>query len=186
MKKTLLASLGIVLLAYPAASWYLGVRVESVLDAHYRQLESMAYVTVSERHYERGVFGATESVTLELFAELMKQLDDGTSPRTPLQITLRSRIRHGPFAGGRLAVATMRGELLLDPEIQAEVDRLTGGRACSAAGPSSSSTAAAPGSSAARPSPRPLPTRTRARRSVWSGGAFAARWRSRRRCSATA
>lgn len=127
MKKALLAALGIALLAYPAASWYLGIRVESVLDDHYRQLESMAYVTVSERHYERGVFGATESVTLEIFGELMKGLGGGASPRTPLLLTLRSRIRHGPFAGGSLAVAAMHSELRLDPEVQAEVDRLTGG-----------------------------------------------------------
>ncbi len=127
MKKALLAALGIVLLAYPAISWYLGIRVESVLDDHYRQLESLAYVTVSERHYERGVFGATESVNLELFSELMKGLNDGTPPQTPLHLTLRSRIRHGPFAAGSLAVAAMHSELRLDPEVQAEVDRLTGG-----------------------------------------------------------
>lgn len=127
MKKALLVSLGIVLLAYPTASWVLGARVESALDAHYRQLESMAYVTVSERRYERGVFGATESVTLELFGDLMRGLDGGTSRRTPLLLTLRSRIRHGPFAGGHLAAAAMHGELQLDADIQAEVDQLTGG-----------------------------------------------------------
>lgn len=127
MKKALLTSLGIALLAYPAASWYLGVQVESALNAYHRQIDSSSYVTVSERHYERGVFGATESLTLELFGDLTRGIEGGTSPRTPLHLTLRSRLRHGPFAGGRLAAAVLDSELQLDPETRAEIDRLTGG-----------------------------------------------------------
>ena len=124
MKKTWLALLAAPVVAYPAAAWYLGSQVESTLSAQYEQVETLPYMKLVERSYERGVFSATESVTIELFGAMMQTLrqaaPDGQAAE-PMRIRFSSQIQHGPFAGGALAAAVVDSELVLDAATQAEV-----------------------------------------------------------------
>lgn len=134
MKKSWLALLAVPALAYPAAAWYLGARVESTLDAQYQQLESLPYAKVVERRYERGVFGATESVTLELFGDMMRAMHNAAdtpdgAPTQPLRLRFTSQIQHGPFAGGALAAAVVDSQLVFDTDTQAELAKLFGANA---------------------------------------------------------
>ncbi|TVO58836.1 YdgA family protein [Denitromonas halophila] len=129
MKKTWLALLAVPVVAYPAAAWYLGSQVESTLSAQYKQVETLPYMKVVERTYERGVFSATESVTVELFGAMMQAVQQATPdapPAEPMRISFRSQIQHGPFAGGTLAAAVVDSELVLDAATQAEVAKLFG------------------------------------------------------------
>ncbi len=129
MKKTWLALLAAPVVAYPAAAWYLGSQVESTLSAQYKQVETLPYMKLVERSYERGVFSATESVTIELFGAMMQTLQqdapDG-QPTEPMRIRFSSQIQHGPFAGGALAAAVVDSELVFDAATQAEVAKLFG------------------------------------------------------------
>ncbi|MCB1953608.1 MAG: YdgA family protein [Zoogloeaceae bacterium] len=129
MKKTWLALLAAPVVAYPAAAWYLGSQVESTLNAQYKQVETLPYMKLVERTYERGVFSATESVTVEAFGAMMHAMQQATPdapPAEPLRIRFNSQIQHGPFAGGTLAAAVVDSELVLDAATQAEVAKLFG------------------------------------------------------------
>ncbi|MBT0960088.1 YdgA family protein [Denitromonas iodatirespirans] len=130
MKKSWLALIAAPVIAYPAAAWYLGARVESTLDAQYKQAETLPYAKIVERTYERGVFSASESVTIELFGDMMRALqasaDAPDTPAQPLRIRFQSQIQHGPFAGGALAAAVVDSELVFDADTQAEVAKLFG------------------------------------------------------------
>lgn len=129
MKKSWLALLAAPVVAYPAAAWYLGSQVESTLSAQYQQAETLPYLKVVERTYERGVFSATESVTIELFGammQMMQQANPDAPPAEPMRIRFRSQIQHGPFAGGALAAAVVDSQLVFDATTQAEVAKLFG------------------------------------------------------------
>lgn len=131
MKKPALIALAVAIpaVAYPAASWLLGKQVESALDDQYKQVESLPYLKVVKRDYQRGVFSADETITFEAFGDMFRALSavpqeeapDGTAdeaaprpPLKPLQFTLRTHYQHGPFPGGsHLAAAVADSELEL-------------------------------------------------------------------------
>lgn len=130
MKKSHIALLvAIPVIAYPAAAWLLGRQVESALGEQYKQMESLPYLKVVKREYQRGVYSADETVTFEAFGDMFRALsaaqadesaenaEDGAQPRPPLkplQFTLRTHYKHGPFPGGSsLAAAVADSELEL-------------------------------------------------------------------------
>lgn len=132
MKKSWLAVLAVPVVAYPAAAWYLGSQVESTLEAQYKQMETLPYARVVERSYDRGVFSATESVTIELFGDMMRAMQKttadapGDTALDPVRIRFDSQIQHGPFAGGAFAAAVVDSEAVFDADIQDEVAKLFG------------------------------------------------------------
>ncbi len=132
MKKSWLALLAAPVIAYPAAAWYFGSQVESTLASQYRQVEALPYARIVERTYEGGVFSARESITIELFGDLTRALQDaaadapGDTPAEPLRIRLSSRIQHGPFIGGAFAAAVVDSELVLDADTKTELAPLFG------------------------------------------------------------
>lgn len=144
MKKTHLvaASLaGALALVYPATAWFLGMRVQAAVDEAYAMAADYPYVRVVKRDYQRGIFSATEVVTLELFgqpsaasdasAQTQPLPEGGDAPQmpAPMQITIRSDIRHGPLPGlSRVAAATADSELVLDGELAEKLAALTGGQ----------------------------------------------------------
>lgn len=146
-KPALIAAIAVpVLLAYPAASWVLGTQIESALSDQYKQIESMPYVKVVERKFERGVFASTEVVTFEVMGDMFRSLEKARktaraeaaaadpeaaktapAPLQPLRFTVRSEIKHGPLPGmSALAAATSDSELVLDATTQQELARLIG------------------------------------------------------------
>ena len=126
MKKSWLAVLAVPVVAYPAAAWYLGSQVESALDAQYKQMQTLPYAKIVERTYERGVFSASESVTIELFGDMTRAMrkaaTDTPTPIEPMRMRFDSQIQHGPLVDGALAasvfhsgeipIARLKGELL--------------------------------------------------------------------------
>jgi uncharacterized protein YdgA (DUF945 family) len=133
MKKTWIALIALPVVAYPAASWYLGKQVQNTLDQQYAQAETLPYIKVVERTYDRGIFSATESVTIEIFGDLMRAMqktaaENGDAPATPaepLRLSFHSNIQHGPWING-LSAATIDSELILPEALQAEAGKLLG------------------------------------------------------------
>ncbi|WP_227815297.1 YdgA family protein [Nitrogeniibacter aestuarii] len=129
MKKTWLAVLALPVIAYPATSWYLGKQVQSNLDQQYAQLDANPFIKVVQRTYERGVFSANESVTIEVFGDMMRSMagdmPEGMEAPEPLQLTFNSAISHGPFVAG-LSAAVIDSELVIPETAQEEARKLFG------------------------------------------------------------
>ena len=139
MKKPLALAIGaaVVALAYPASAWLLGTRVEAALDERYRSFDEQPYIKLVSRDFQRGIFSSTETATIELLglAEQIatKKAEDAlpeaaaTVPATPIRITLRTEIKHGPLPGfSTLAAAVADSELILSTEQQQQVAALLG------------------------------------------------------------
>ena len=132
MKKSWLALLAVPVVAYPAAAWYLGAQVQSTLDAQYKHAQTLPYAKIVERTYARGVFKSSESVTIELFGDMMRAIHQATAgsadgvPGQAVRIRISSQIAHGPFAGGALAAAVVDSALVLDADTQAKAATLLG------------------------------------------------------------
>jgi hypothetical protein len=62
-------------LAYPASAWYLGREVELAIDEPYKQVESGPYIKSVKREYRRGVFSSKETVSFELFGDMLRPMD---------------------------------------------------------------------------------------------------------------
>ena len=132
MKKSWLALLAVPVVAYPAAAWYFGAQVQSTLDAQYKHAQTLPYAKIVERTYARGVFKSSESVTIELFGDMMRAIHQATAgsadgvPGQAVRIRISSQIAHGPFAGGALAAAVVDSALVLDADTQAKAATLLG------------------------------------------------------------
>ncbi|MFN3987692.1 MAG: YdgA family protein [Rhodocyclaceae bacterium] len=117
MKKLALTAVAVAL-AYTGTSWWLGGQVEKELDTQYAKLVGAPNVALVERSYERGVFSATETVTIEYGRDTMNAmaaafgLDE--SPE-PLRLVLRTHFKHGPLPGfSGFGAAVGDSELVLD------------------------------------------------------------------------
>lgn len=130
MKKLVLAVvLAVPLASYPIATWVLGKGVEATLAEQYKQLEAVPYMKVVQRDYQRGIYRSTDTVTFEVFGDLLKmQRDSGEQPPAkPIRFTVRSNIVHGPFPGwSSMAAAASDSELVLDDETRQALGKLMG------------------------------------------------------------
>ena len=119
----------VLILAYPAAAWLLGLRVQhnwEESEQHgLQQIPGYAqYVTIVKRDYRRGVYGATEEVTFRLGEKLLKAIrSSGNAAWTDhVQLVVRNTIHHGPLPQLRdFAPATVDTEWLLPPEVQNKI-----------------------------------------------------------------
>jgi len=100
---------------YPAASWYLGTQIEKAHADARAMLATQPYLKVTKQNYERGLFSATETTTIELPAALFHPTGAKTAKtdeadeaeastekqaaQPPLRITVRTAIQHGPLPG---------------------------------------------------------------------------------------
>ncbi|WP_307655269.1 YdgA family protein [Variovorax paradoxus] len=143
-KKAVLGTLAAAIaLAYGGGTWLAGSKVKSSYEAALDEVpKQTALVRVVERSYERGFFGAVSTVTLELgcaadaalqvpavkpAAEKDQEEEEETAtPFKAVRITFRDTIRHGPFAGGTLAAATIDSELVFDVKGQAKAEQIFG------------------------------------------------------------
>ncbi|MEO8156608.1 MAG: YdgA family protein [Betaproteobacteria bacterium] len=147
MKKILLILLAVALiliLAYPTSAWYVGRQAEAIAGQPYRQVESMPYIKIIKREYKRGIFSAEETVTFELFGDLARFMEQSqqrnaaaipdavapaAQPFKPLQVTVRSHVRHGPLPDGRqLAAAFVDSELEVDERFKPALAKVLGDR----------------------------------------------------------
>jgi uncharacterized protein YdgA (DUF945 family) len=130
----------LLVLAYPAATWWFGKQTESVFSAQYKSLEQLPLLKVTKRDYRRGFANSTEVTTFEVAGDLIRELertahaeggdkdqDANTKALKPLIFSVHSRISHGPFAAGQLAVAVTDSELVIDDEhVKEELAKILG------------------------------------------------------------
>lgn len=117
-----------VVAAYPATAWWLGKSIESAHSRQYDQIASVPYLKVKSREYQRGLLGATETVTLELTdPSVMATAQTDADESAPLVFTLKSDIQHGPMPGfSSFAAGTAHTRLILDEETRKKVSALIG------------------------------------------------------------
>lgn len=133
MKKILsilLAAVLLVVLAYSASAWYLGRQVELAVNEPYKQVGSVPYIKIVKREYRRGVFSSEETVTFELFGDLLRFMEQAQKrsaagnpeaatpsgePFKPIQLTVQSHIKHGPLPDGKIFAAA-----IVDSELEAD------------------------------------------------------------------
>lgn len=120
------AGLAVLLLAilYPLAAWFLGMQVESALGKQYDKLAEQGLVSVVSRDYQRGIFSASETLTLAFSPALSRALshDPGAAAAAPVRMVIRSRILHGPLPGARsIGAALAYSELHLDDASRARI-----------------------------------------------------------------
>ena len=122
-----------VLIAYPLASWIIGfiveVQVQAALQASTQQ--AGPYASMVEKSYQRGVFGASELMSVGIDKKSFKSPGPlaGFPGLGNWQLTVRNTIHHGPFPGGRtFALATIDSELVLSPEVQKRLQALFPGK----------------------------------------------------------
>jgi uncharacterized protein YdgA (DUF945 family) len=116
---------GVLIVAYPAIAWLLGLWVQHAWEEReqrgLQQVPGYAqYVTIVKQDYRRGVYGATEEITLRLGEKLLKALRASGNADLPdhVQFVIRDTIHHGPFPQLRdFAPATVDTEWILPPEI---------------------------------------------------------------------
>ena len=145
MKKALSLLLAIVLLlvaAYSAGAWYLGTQVELAINEPYRQIASVPYVKIVKREYRRGVFSSEETVTFELFGDMLRFMEQAqkqsaagspggavaaAEPFKPIAVTVRSHIKHGPLPDGKnLAAAIVDSEVEVDERFKRDLAKVLG------------------------------------------------------------
>ena len=150
MKKTWIAVVvALLALAYPASAWLIGKNVQSAMKINAeRALESAPYLKVVNRKYQGGVFSSTEESTIEVAGELFRSIEamqtaptensgdpseeqEAAAPAVPMKpilITIRNHIKHGPVAGGSLALAKVDTELVFEDKIQQEITKAFAGK----------------------------------------------------------
>jgi uncharacterized protein YdgA (DUF945 family) len=144
MKKSLVVASAVaagVAVAFPASSWLLGKQAEAAIGELYRPLADYPDIRIVQREYERGIFGATERVTVELFGKTARALErmqkdaaaQGAPAAPPLPITqpvtfsVRSDVRHGPFPGfAGLGAAIIDSELVVEGEALTKIAQTMG------------------------------------------------------------
>lgn len=125
MRKIVAILFAIVLLlgaAYAAGAWYLGGRVEQAVAEPQKRFESMPYIKIVRRDFQRGMFSSEETVTYELFGDFFRaigqmQKAQGAAGRPdalptvvapkPLVLIAVSHIRHGPLPDGKTMAAAI-------------------------------------------------------------------------------
>lgn len=119
-------------IAVPASAWWMGRTIESAYEEQYRQVAELPYLKVVERRYERGLFSATDTVTLELDKSWLKDMlsDEaaaGLSNARDLRFTLRTDISHGPLPGWTtFGAGEADVHLVLDDDTRQKVAKLFG------------------------------------------------------------
>ncbi len=158
MKKSSIAIAVVAALAvaYPAASWMTGKRLEEKLTKLEKKEFLFSNFKVVKQSYTRGIFSSRQESTIELEVAGMsadpvppampQSLQDGTAidgakddaqsepdqasnlpPKKPLQIQIINHIQHGPVPGMfAVAAGKIETELVLDASTVAEIKKIFG------------------------------------------------------------
>jgi len=131
------AVVGALVVAYPAASWYTGARIESTFNDLSQQTLKYPYLKITKQEFKRGLFSSTEDLIVEFTPGMFDKpvaadAGDGTAdgapsaPQKPLQLHFVSHIQNGPFPGARFGAASIDTELVLDGDEKAAAEKLFG------------------------------------------------------------
>ncbi|GHU32516.1 hypothetical protein AGMMS50256_22740 [Betaproteobacteria bacterium] len=118
---------------YSASSWYFGQQIEAVLGQIDAEIAALPYLKLIRHDYERGVFGANETITIEIPAALigMPRVPEPAleSASPPLRVTLKSAIQHGPIPGfSAFALGSATTVIEFDEASQPKVLEAFGGK----------------------------------------------------------
>lgn len=101
-KVTIIAAAVVVLAAgYPATAWFLGKQIEKIHTGANADLAAVPFFKLVQHDYERSLFSANETITIELSTGLLNLLsqEEEPAPQSPLRITMKNHIQHGPLIG---------------------------------------------------------------------------------------
>ena len=125
--------LGVVILAYPAAAWLIGISAEHQWEQRGLEVSSRyPFLEVIKHEYHRGLYSATEEVTYRLTGQPAKRLQSlpGNPQEGDFQFTVRNTLHHGPLPQLRtFAPATIDSEVILPPHVQQKLAALFDGKA---------------------------------------------------------
>jgi uncharacterized protein YdgA (DUF945 family) len=130
------AVLAVVAAGYSASSWYLGKQIEAAHGRIDTEIAALPYLKLIQHEYERGVFSASESITIEIPAAFFdmpsrsrtSQADPG-SALPPLRVMLKSAIQHGPIPGfSTFAAGSATTVIEFEEAIQKKVLEAFGGK----------------------------------------------------------
>jgi uncharacterized protein YdgA (DUF945 family) len=111
--------------AYPASSWLFGKRIETAFGKIDAQITARPFLKLVRHDYERGLFDATDTITLEIPAAS----EESTGAAAPLHITFKTAIRHGPlFDSGMLAAGRAVTTVEFDETVRQKVLEAFGGK----------------------------------------------------------
>lgn len=133
-KKTGLVIVAAAVVAFPASSWWLGRMIESAHEEQYRQVANLPYLQITSRDYQRGIYSATETVTLELSREWVQAMASQNPdvppldiPAEALRLTVKTDIAHGPLPHfKRVAAGVADSRLIFADQVRAEIAKLLG------------------------------------------------------------
>jgi uncharacterized protein YdgA (DUF945 family) len=121
--------------AYPASSWFLGKRIETAHGEIVALIAARPDLKLVHHDYERGLFEASDTLTVEIPAtpSVPAVADESrnapASDAAPLRITFKSAIRHGPlFDSGALAAGSAVTVVEFDEPIRQKVQEAFGGK----------------------------------------------------------
>ncbi|MCS4533361.1 YdgA family protein [Neisseria montereyensis] len=131
MKKLLISLLVIIVLVFAGMPYYLGLKAEESLNAQQQMLSQSGVLTVESYQYERGWFGATETMVVRLkpalFHNTQKYLPDNIKTLLKEPVTIVNHIKHGPFAAGISPVrAYVETEFQYHPDTEKVLTRFFG------------------------------------------------------------
>ncbi len=121
----------IVLVAYTGASWIIGIKIQSRLEASEQDALKRAPYLVQVNHlYTRGLFTSTEESTYGFSGSLARLNVPGSGPGStgaPPQLTIRNNIAHGPLPRLRsIGLATIDSEVVLPQRAALMLDAVLG------------------------------------------------------------
>lgn len=122
----------VLVLAYPAAAWIIGMSVQhQELEREKVALAHAPYLEVVNRDYRRGIYSSTEELTFKFGGAFLQNLPGASQNGSgPFQFTVRSHIHHGPLPQLRaFAPATVDTEIVLPPEVQQKLTQIVGSQA---------------------------------------------------------
>lgn len=137
--------------SYPASAWYFGRQIEAAHAEMDAKITALPYLKLVRHDYERRLFDATEVVTIEIPAALLRpparpkpadvtaeapaETPPDAKPATPpapfppLRVTVRTSIQHGPFPGlNTLASGSAHSVLEFEEPLQKKVLEAFGGK----------------------------------------------------------
>jgi uncharacterized protein YdgA (DUF945 family) len=126
-----IALIVMVVLAYPAAAWLIGLSAEHTWQKREQTLAGrVPYIQIAKREYHRGFYSSTEEVTYRFTGSFAKALQAMPGGGSDFQITVRNTIHHGPLPQMQaFAPATIDTQLVLPPPVSEKLRAVFGDKA---------------------------------------------------------
>ncbi|MDR0441307.1 MAG: YdgA family protein [Candidatus Accumulibacter sp.] len=126
--------------AYPASSWFIGKRIEAMRGEIDAQIAEQSFFKLIRNDYERGLFDATSTITVEIPAGFPpgapsvpaaaeESPDAPEASPAPISVTFKTAIRHGPLLdSGALGAGSAVTVIEFDEAIRQKVLEVFGGQ----------------------------------------------------------